>query len=422
MSRFIILLFAFLSLLNPFYLAFADDAAVKAHDNAEELRILRKEVAELRAIVEKLTQGHVENKTEIVENKSGIVENKTELAEIKPKPHSDFDVPSLSLRGFGDFQYDYVDESFIDSADEDTNHFTNGDVGFMIYSQISQKLSFFSETLFEFKSGGETDFDVERVLLKYEYADWLNISIGRDHTPLGYWNQHYHHASWSHTTVDRPLIFRFEGDDGILPIHYVGLGVSGNLAFDFANINYSLMIGNGRGKVTSSVQIVEDLNDDKQVAFKFTVEPNALKGFGFGANILYDVIPNNADLVGRENEIDELIAGAHFYYTQDPYELIAEYQYIHHDDLRSTKSHHGGYLQLAYIIDKFKPYYRLDVLDITSDDPYFHGLRDVEDSIQHTFGVRYEWFPFAALKLEYRRMDSDSVDSNAIASQVSFMY
>lgn len=415
MNRFTLLFFFILSFFNPFFSVFADDEVVQALDNTEELRILRKEVAELRAIVEKLTQGQVENKTE-------IVENKTELKERKSRPHSDFDAPSLSLRGFGDFQYDYVDQSFKDFPDKDTNHFTNGDVGFLIYSQISQKLSFFSETQFEFKSGGETDFDVERVLLKYEHADWLNISIGRDHTPLGYWNQHYHHASWSHTTVERPVIYRFEGDDGILPVHYVGLGLFGKVGFNFGNIDYSLMIGNGRGKDTRSVQIVEDLNDDKQVAFKFTIEPTALEGFGIGANILYDVIPNDPDVVGRENEIDEVIAGAHLYYTRDPYELIAEYQYIRHDDLRTTKSHHGGYLQLAYIINKFKPYYRLDVLDITSDDAYFAGLRNVEDGIQHTLGVRYEWFPFAALKLEYRRMDSDTVDSNAFSSQVSFMY
>jgi len=418
MIRFTVLFFAFLSFLTPFHQVFAEtdrNNQPPNYDYNEELRVLRKEIKELRVLVDKLTKNQVENKTE-------IKENKTEIIASKPKPHSDFDVPSLSLRGFGDFEYNYVNRSAKGLSDYDTNHFADGDVGFLIFSQVAKKLSFFAETLFEFETTGETDFDVERVSLKYEYADWLNISIGRDHTPLGYWNQQYHHSTWTHTTTDRPLIFQFEGNDGILPMHYVGIGLSGDIGFDFGNVDYSLMIANGRGKDTKSIQIINDLNDDKQISFQFTVEPNALEGFGIGANVLYDVIPSNFDVFGRENEIDEVITGAHVYYTAAPYEIIAEYQYIWHDDLRSTKSHHGGYLQLAYSFDKFKPYYRFDILDIDSNDTFFAGLQNAQNSIQHTVGLRYDWFPFAALKLEYRRADMNSVDSNEISSQISFMY
>ncbi len=415
MIRSTILFFALFSFFNPFSLVFADNVKVQAHSDIEELRALRKEIEELRILVDKLTEKQAENKTE-------IVENKIEIAAAKPKPHSDFDIPNLNIRGFGHLQYDYTNESMRGHPDTNTNHFTDGDIGFLFTSQISKKLSFFNETLFKFTSDGDTNVNVERVMVNYEFADWLNISFGRDHTPIGYWNQHYHHSTWTHTTTDRPLIFQFEGNNGILPLHYVGIGLSGNVGFDFGNINYSLMVGNGRGKDTKSIQIIKDLNDEKQVSFQFTVEPSALDGFGFGANILYDVIPNNFDIVGRENEIDEVIAGGHLYYTADPYEIIAEYQYIWHDDLRSTKSHHGGYLQLAYSFDKIKPYYRFDILDIESGDAYYAGLNHVEDRIQHTVGIRYDWFPFTALKLEYRRSDSDSVDSNEISSQISFMY
>ena len=174
--------------------------------------------------------------------------------------------------------------------------------------------------------------------------------------------------------------------------------------------------------MANSVQVIDDLNNDKQVGFKFTLQPYALDGFGAGTTFLYDVIPNNPDIVGRENEIDEIIAGAHLFYTLEPYELIAEYKYIRHDDSRAIRSHHGGYLQLAYSIDKFKPYYRLDFLSIDSSDLFFAGIPGAEDSIQHTIGLRYEWFPFAAIKLEYRRLDSNTVDSNAVTSQISFIY
>ncbi|MCK5830803.1 MAG: porin [Methylococcales bacterium] len=419
MIRFTLLYIAF---CMPSFLVLADDTNVQISGEMEELRTLRKEVEELRGLVDKLTEKQGVNKEEIVGNKSKIVENKAEISAAKPKPHSDFDVPSLNIRGFGHLQYDYVNESPRNQPDRDTNHFTDGDIGFLFTSQISKKLTFFNETLFKFTSDGDTNVNVERVMLNYEFADWLNISIGRDHTPLGYWNQNYHHATWTHTTTDRPLIFQFEGNDGVLPMHYVGIGLSGNVGLDFGNVEYSFTIGNGRGEDTESIQIINDRNDDKQVSFQFTVEPEVLDGFGFGANVLYDVIPNNPNIIGRENEIDEVIAGGHMYYTGDPYEIIAEYQYIWHDDLRSTKSHHGGYLQLGYKFGEFKPYYRFDILDIASNDAYFAGLRGAENSIEHTVGVRYELFPFAALKLEYRRLDADYMDSNEISSQISFMY
>ncbi len=399
MNRFTILFFTCLSVFNPFFPVLADDA---------EIRALRKEVGELKAIVEKLTQGQAQNKVEITQ--------------IKPKPHSDFDAPTLKMQGFGHLQYDYANQSFRDRPDRDTNHFTNGNLGFTITSQISKKLSFLNETLFRFQQNGNTNLNVERVLLKYEHASWLNISIGREHTPLGYWNQHYHHARWMMTSTDRPVIYRVETNDGILPMHYVGLGVFGDLGFDFGDIEYSVAVGNGRGRDTRMVQLIKDDNDEKQIATKFTIKPSALEGFGVGASFLYDVIPNDLGVIGRENEIEEIIAGGHLYYTGEPYELIAEYKHIRHDDSRSVKSHHGGYIQFAYSINKFKPYYRIGFLEIASNDAYFAGLNGIEDSLHHTVGLRYEWFPFAAIKLEYRRMDSRSEDSNSVTSQVSFIY
>ena len=47
----------------------------------------------------------------------------------------------------------------------------------------------------------------------------FNVSIGRGHTAMGYWNQTFHHGKWFQTTTDRPAIYRFEDDIGILPVH-----------------------------------------------------------------------------------------------------------------------------------------------------------------------------------------------------------
>ena len=61
-------------------------------------------------------------------------------------------------------------------------------------------------------------------------------------------------------------------------------------------------------------------------------------------------------------------------------------------------------------------------MNIANGDPYFIGLPGIKDSIQHTMGIRFDWFAYSALKLEYRYMDADSGASNIISGQVSFAF
>jgi hypothetical protein len=338
----------------------------------------------------------------------GTLENevrdlKSRLSKIsRPKTRTDYDLPSLKIH-------------------TDNNNFTLGGVDLVITSKIAKKLSFLNETVFEFGADGANILDIERVLLKYEAYDWLNITMGRGHTALGYWNQRFHHGTWLQTTTDRPLIYAFEDDGGILPIHYVGLEGSGYVLLPFGQFHYYTNVANGRGKITDEVQLVEDANNEKMFSFMFSLEPTILEGFGFGANILFDVIPQNPSVAGRQNQIDETIAGAHLYYTDNRLEMIAEVQFIKHNETRDYY-HNGGYAQLAYRFGKLKPYYRYDFLNIAGGDPYFAGLAGVEDSDQHTAGIKYEWFPYAAIKVEYRYLDSETVNSNALTAQVSFAF
>ena len=259
------------------------------------------------------------------------------------------------------------------------------------------------------------------ILIKYEPFDWLNISLGRGHTALGFWNQNFHHGTHLQTTIERPHLYKFEHDGGILPIHFVGLEFSGNVEAPLGLITYSANIANGKGKTVSEVQLVEDANNEKMFSFMFTLEPKVLEGFGIGWNILYDVIPNDPATPGRQNEIKEFMVGAHLYYIDQTIEFISEFQVIEHEELRDF-NHNGGYAQLAYRFGKGSPYYRFDFLNIENGDPFYSGLAEVEDRQQHTVGFRFDWFVYSALKLEYRYLDSDSGISHFVSGQVSFAF
>src|SRR5207247_10157642 len=50
----------------------------------------------------------------------------------------------------------------------------------------------------------------------------------------------------SQTTIDRPFIFAFEDEGGILPVHNVGLSASGQIPSGRLGLRYIAEIGNGR--------------------------------------------------------------------------------------------------------------------------------------------------------------------------------
>jgi hypothetical protein len=335
------------------------------------------------------------------------------------------DGPSLQIRGFSHVQWDVEGIE----GDGGANNFAIGGVDLFITSQIAEKVSFLNETVFEFGEGGENILDVERVLLRYEYAEGLNATAGRGHTPLGYWNQHYHHGTWLQTTTDRPIIYRFEDDGGILPVHYVGLQLDGKFFSDYGIFTYEALVSNGRGTIPDSVQLVEDLNDAKRIAFNTSFEPSAVPGLSFGGMVLFDKIPRDSGVMNREDSAKELIAGGHLVYLENDVELLVEGFYIRHDN-RSVDQifdHWGGYAQLAYSFGDIKPYYRFDLLRIEGGDPFYQNemgmaLDEVEDQEQHTMGVRWDTATYLALKMEYRYNNARSADIHSGTIQASFAF
>ena len=362
------------------------------------------------------------------EEAHGVAEPPTdESVGLLPALDLGFGIPKLSIRGFGHAQYA---ASFLDpdgGSSNSMNNFANGGVDVFITSQIAEDVSFLNEIVFEFGEGGENILDVERVFLKYEHEDWLHVGIGRGHTALGYWNQQFHHGTWLQTTTDRPMLFDFEDDGGILPIHFVGIEASGRIKTKPGVFSYSLGVSNGRGDIVDSVQLVEDATDSKAVALMGRFEPSPVPGFGVGFSAYIDRIPDNdtpSDGSGpRPRSTREQIYSAHMFYVRRKVEALAEFTVILHEPSGSPSrfEHYGGYVLLAYRCStKTKPYYRFDILVIDRADPFYSGL--VEDKRRHTVGVRYEFRKFVALKAEFQHVDSDSGRENTGILQASFAF
>ena len=330
--------------------------------------------------------------------------------------------PRFSLGGFANVDYLYRDVHQKDGRSADSNHFALGELDFFVASELSDHFSFFSELVFEFDSDGETRIDVERLLIKYEHRDWLSVSVGRGHSPIGYWNRAYHHGTFLWTTISRPVLFEFEDEGGLLPMHFVGVETSGNFASKSGLLGYSLVVSNGRGRTPDAIQLTDDLNGSKLALLQLAWKPYAIPDITFGANFVYDDIPGDPATPGRERNLHEYIAGGHVVFTGHHLEAFFEGQYIRHEG-RSSHDNYGGYAQLAYDFGGgWKPYYRFDWLGIDEDDPFFALAGGAVDTLRHTAGIRYEWTSFLAVKLEYQHEDATGRDTNVGAAQVAVRF
>jgi hypothetical protein len=143
----------------------------------------------------------------------------------------------------------------------------------------------------------------ERVLLEYSLNDYFNLSLGRYHTAIGYYNTAYHHSTWLQTTTGRPFLFEFEDDGGILPVHTVGVSASGEIPSGSLGLHYLAEAGNvraSRSPLSEPVQNVVDESNRKAMNFVLFARPDAVPGLQVGFSGYRDVLyPVNSAKIGE---------------------------------------------------------------------------------------------------------------------------
>jgi hypothetical protein len=328
----------------------------------------------------------------------------------------------MILRGFSDITFEDKDIHSKRRSDGNESFFALGHYNLFITSRLGDRVSFIGETAVEVPEGStEMKIDIERLLVRYSIADFLNVSVGKYHTPLGYWNTAYAHGRWLHTTIFRPDLFRWEDDGGVLPTHQVGVKLDGRLPIGPFDVGYELGVSNGRGNTPDLVQDTRDMNDQKSISLSLDFKHYRIPGLTFGVSFYHDDIPES-ETSPVHVDMDEFIYGAHLTYLKGNYEFLAEVLNIHHDNDGSSGDFDtiGYYLQMARRWGKFKPYYRLDGIDFDKEDPFFSSINN--NILKHSLGLRYEVADFNALKFEFSFADTSEGDVAAIALQTAFSF
>lgn len=322
----------------------------------------------------------------------------------QPEPERmDVSKTLLRIRGFGDVNLHG------DTRHGDTTAFSLGQLNMFVTSDISDKFKFLGEIVFE--GGPDNIFgvtrgeantvsvDVERYLLQYSYNDYLNISAGRYHTAIGYYNTAYHHGTWFQTTTGRPLLFQFEDRGGILPIHTVGVSVSGLVPSGALGLHYVAEVGNGRASRSPLDQepVQNEVDDQNRKAFNLALfsRPDAIRGLQAGFSVYRDVLaPLNSPRIG------ETILAAHAVYIVPKFEWLNEALVVRHAVFGSPRviETPGFYSQISKQFGAYRPYFRYEYVNAPDNEPVFPdvGLRSGP-----SFGLRYDASEAVALKLQY---------------------
>ena len=321
----------------------------------------------------------------------------------------------LQFRGF-------ADDLFTDNTQKGTHSTFSQDVGFDFFmtSRMSDQFSALAEFLLEYAPNNNLEPDLERLELHYTPSDYFNLTAGRFHTAIGYYNTTYHHASWLLPTVTRPVLFEFEDQGGILPTHTQGLSATGAIPSGPLGLHYIAEIGNGRSaSALTAVPVVQDDNNRKSYNFAGFSRPAAIPGFQAGFSIYGDrLYPMGLP------KIAQTIWDGYVTYHPSGFEFTSEALVIRDANEGTNVIFHtpGFYSILSKDVGRgVKPYFSWQYVNDAKREPLFGTSIGLNQG--PAAGVRWDFTDFLAWKLEYFRLMRRSVsDVNGIRADVAFTF
>lgn len=322
---------------------------------------------------------------------------------------------AIQLHGFADVSYSQ--DVHDPDPQENNGAFQIGPLDFYVAETIGPRLDVLTE--FAFESGV---IDLERLQIGYLFSDALKVYVGRFHSPLGYWNTAYHHGAFLHTTIRRPFFLQFEDDGGILPVHSVGLLASGRLFLGAGEVSYAALVGNGSSIVEENGAPVlapnteVDPNQNKAVGLHAAFAPAGLDGWTLGASFYHSRVITDPAVPLPAIDLTQTIAAADLTMVEGPWELLAEYYRIRHEDRigGDTTTTHLSYVQIGReFAERVTPYVRHEQLSLDEDgaDLYLTAMGSSDKRIE-TAGLRIRVGDQSVIKLEGRFVNDEGLDSH----------
>jgi hypothetical protein len=345
-----------------------------------------------------------------------------ETPEVEPPTVNEV-APRLKLVVFGDVGaqgYTHVPDTF-----------EFGSLDLFMRARLSEKVSVLGEVLFTAESDNSISADVERLLLIYRQSDYFTASIGRMHTWVGYYNTAFNKGEFLETTTDRPFMYAFDDQGGVLPMQDVGVNVTGKIPSGKLGLNYVIEAGNGRDWYPSDepAQNNQDRNNSKAINGGLFMRPDRFSGLQLGFSIRHDNLTVPGPAVG------ETIVTAHAVFVNSTWEILNEAAFVRHSEATGELAETSAfYTQFSRRFRAYRPYFRYQYFNARSDDPvYINASSNTDVPLNITsfvgrfngpsVGLRWDFTEHSALKLQYDRFSLRGLDSeNGLTSQVAFTF
>ena len=310
--------------------------------------------------------------------------------------------PQVDFNLFGDVDF------HASSDKSDKNSFILGNFDPVIVAKLSEKAQVLGDFVIasDIPSGNGFTFEFERLLLEYDFNDYFHVEAGRFHTGIGYYNDTFHNCTYFQTTVERPAIYLFEDHGGILPIHNNGVEISGEIPSGSLGLYYAIQVANGRSyDTTKPIFEIQDNNDYKAVNVALWARPEWAPNWQFGGSAYHDTLtPFGVP------KTDQLIFSAYVAYRSTVFEWLNE-GIIMRDAPEGQKAYltSAAYTQISRKFGKFRPYARMQWRNSPADDPVLANIGENFTVWGPVAGIRYDFAPMMALKLEYDHTEQHGV-------------
>lgn len=337
-------------------------------------------------------------------------------------------IPFDWLHGFADVGGGYS------SKGVNPDGFGVGSLDLYISPKMPGQVRTLAELLFEYDEIGDLAVDLERAQIGYAFSDKLTVSLGRFHTPYGYWQTAYHHGQQIQPSLLRPRFIDFEDKGGILPAHTTGLWGTGGIPMSGGKMTYDIYAGNtprimpesgiGNGKLGALDANVAGFSNQSISAggkLSYAFSGGTFDGLDVGINGMHSQVQimgdfNNNPLSPPTSKTDMSMAGGYLYYNNFNWEVISEvYGFMNYNpSTKATYDSWAGFVHAGYAIDKWMPYARVEKADTNQNDVYFNSMAMGYAYSREAAGVRYDVNTQSSLKLELNYTQPQSTVSETL--------
>ena len=342
--------------------------------------------------------------------------------------------PVLNIRGFTDLNLGFgqaANPLQFPLGTPVKSTFQIGEVDLFLTSNLSDHFRFVSEMVFGADPTNVFSIDIERLQLTYRANPYFQLTGGRFHTAIGYYNTAYHHGTWFQTATGRPFMYYFEDSGGMLPVHSVGATAEGEVrGAEKIGLHWIAEVSNGRSSSALGEPVQNFLSDKNHKAFNFAgyIRPQAVRGLQIGGSYYRDLM-----LPLAVPPVTQQIGSAYAILITPAFEFMNEAVMISNSVEGLGKTYHSPlmYTQIGHRIGRYRPYFRYQYVNVPWDDPVnilaadnACGCAAFAGRYQGPSpGVRLDLAEYVALKFQYNRIYQRAAAAlNGFDTQLAFTF